>query len=75
VVSQRNNASLQPCREVNVAIATTALPVARFLRSLALVEASQDGASTVCTGSGDAQTGVKVGAEATKDGVTIFSLA
>ena len=32
VILRRNHAALQRCRDVNVAIATTALPVARLLR-------------------------------------------
>ena len=36
MISRRNHASLQPRREVNVAIATIALPVARFLCGLAI---------------------------------------
>jgi len=36
VISRRNPVSLQLCHEVNVAIATIALPVVRFLHSLTI---------------------------------------
>jgi len=38
VISQRNLASLQPCHELNIAIATIAMPVARFLHGLAFFD-------------------------------------